>query len=407
MTLIECFNNSMIENIAGCLSLRPEKLILLGTGTQMNDSAQRYQSILDQRGIQPLIQLCDIGKLSITEIAEQLATLVRAEQDCVIDLTGGDEMVVMAVGAMLAGLNWIQRKHISVQKYDVTNGTALDCDGDGAVSPGVPASLSVDELITLHGGVIHSGTYQPPKESTREDLDPLWEIVSADPKEWNKAISVLGEFESRSDSRTQICLPLGALRGGIANFDEKEEQVQRLLDEFWKRGLIDDHRSRNFLTYTYSTPLIRHCTHKAGNVLEVKTLLEARALRENGQPYFQDCQMGVNIDWDGIVYDPTEHIPETRNEIDLILMRGMTPLFISCKNGNIGDEELYKLHTAATRFGGPNAKKMLIATDLDRKSPAANRSFIQRAWDMDIFLVTDAAELSREEWEQIFRQTLQ
>ena len=146
---------------------------------------------------------------------------------------------------------------------------------------------------------------------------------------------------------------------------------------------------------------------KAGNALEVKVLLEARALLKNGKPFFSDCQTGVNIDWDGIVYDPMDRMPETRNEIDVVLMSGLTPLFISCKNGNIGDEELYKLHTVAQRFGGPHARKMLIATDLDRKSHAANRSFSQRAWDMDIFLVTDAAELSKEEWRQVFLQAMQ
>jgi hypothetical protein len=87
-------------------------------------------------------------------------------------------------------------------------------------------------------------------------------------------------------------------------------------------------------------------------------------------------------------------------------MRGMTPLFISCKNGNVSEEELYKLNTVAERFGGPYAKKMLIATDLDRKGSSANRAFIQRAWDMDIFLVTDAAELTREEWRQVFKKAM-
>ena len=69
-------------------------------------------------------------------------------------------------------------------------------------------------------------------------------------------------------------------------------------------------------------------------------------------------------------------------------------------------EELYKLNTVAARFGGPYAKKMLVATELDRKSPQANRSFMQRAWDMDIFLVTDAAELTKEEWQAAFCQAV-
>ena len=91
----------------------------------------------------------------------------------------------------------------------------------------------------------------------------------------------------------------------------------------------------------------------------------------------------------------------------MILIHGTTPLFISCKNGAIGEDELYKLHTVAQRFGGPNAKKMLIATDLYHKNPKSTRAFAQRAWDMDIFLVTDAAACTKEEWQQIFLQAMQ
>ena len=49
---------------------------------------------------------------------------------------------------------------------------------------------------------------------------------------------------------------------------------------------------------------------------------------------------------------------------------------------------------------------MVIATELNQKSAAANRSFAQRAWDMDIFLETDAAALSPAEWEILFRQAI-
>ena len=142
-------------------------------------------------------------------------------------------------------------------------------------------------------------------------------------------------------------------------------------------------------------------------MLEVKVLLEARRLREQGKPYFADSRMGVSIDWDGEIFDPCLRIPETRNEIDLIVMRGMTPLFISCKNGNIGEEELYKLHTVAVRFGGAEARKMLVATDLDRRSEAANRSFVRRARDMGICLVTDAAELSDGQWEDVLKSAME
>lgn len=68
---------------------------------------------------------------------------------------------------------------------------------------------------------------------------------------------------------------------------------------------------------------------------------------------------------------------------------------------------MYKLHTVEGWFGGPYARKMLFAMDLNQKSAAENRAFVQRAWDMDILRVTDAAELSKEEWQEIFRKAVE
>lgn len=406
MTLIECFDRSLMENIAGCLYLRPEKLILLGDEARMQAPARHYRTVLKQRGLDTQVVLRNLRKGDVAGTARELADIVRKEAECVIDLSGGDEQVILAVGATLAGLDDDRRRHVSVQKFDPERGTAQDCDGDGRVISGHAAALSVRELVALNGGTATAGTPQISGDRETAALDRLWSMAASDPKGWNRSMAVLGEFESRSDSKTQICLSLDRLRGGIRNFDEKEAQIRDLLEEFRDRGIIHDRSSRDVLRYSYTSPLLRCCTQKAGNILEIKTLLEARALREDGRPYFDDCQMSVTIDWDGIVHDPMERVPETRNEIDVVLTRGLVPLFISCKNGDIGDEELYKLHTVATRFGGPYARKMLIATDLDRKSAAADRSFVQRAWDMDIFVVTDAAELSREDWARTFRTAM-
>ena len=54
------------------------------------------------------------------------------------------------------------------------------------------------------------------------------------------------------------------------------------------------------------------------------------------------------------------------------------------------------------RFSYGLAKKMLIATHLQKKNDASTNAFIQRAKDMDIQLVTDAALLTKEEWRAVF-----
>lgn len=407
MTLIECFTDSHIDNIAACLRLCPEKMVLVGDAKEMADSVRRYENLLKKRRQGTAIQLWDTCDMDIGALRESLEGLIRGVGECVIDLTGGDELVIMAFGAVLVQLEENLRKKIRVERYDRETGTVLNCVDHRCAVCNAHVSLTVEELIALHGGTLHREEYQPPKTSTPRDIQGLWRVISDDPKEWNKSIQTLNEFESRADSRMQVYLPLPHLRGSITDFDRKEETVRVLLDKLQRRGVIRDESSRNALEYTYTSALLSHCTAKAGNSLEVKTLLEGRSVTEDGKPFFEDGRMGVHIDWDGIIHDPIKRIPETRNEVDVVLIHGLTPLFVSCKNGTIEEEELYKLHTVAQRFGGPYAKKMLIAMDMDQKNVSSKRAFIQRAWDMDIFLVTDAAELTPEEWKAVFKQAVQ
>ncbi len=404
MTLIQCFCPSLLDNLAGCLRLQPQKLVLLGDPAQMQAPARQYRAIANAHGIPMTVELRAIQDKNIIGLARLLADILCREQDCIIDLTGCDELVALAVGAVMVGLE--DNRHISVQRYDWKQDLDIDCDGDGHVVSGQSASLTVQELIALHGGTVHPSSYQPSRRCTPEDMEDLWTIVAEDPKQWNQRIAWLREFESRSFSDTDILLPLEKLRNSIDNFEEKKAAVLDLLHQLRRHSVIWDSSSRDLLNYRYSSVLLQHCTAKAGNALELKALLEARSLRDPQGSFFSSDCMSVNIDWDGIIHTPEAAIAETRNEIDLVLIRGLTPLFISCKNGNIGDEELYKLHTVATRFGGPYARKMLIATNLDKKSPGATRAFIQRATDMGIRLVTDAAQLSRSEWESVFRSAI-
>lgn len=406
MTLIECFTKSHIDNIAACLRLKPEKLIMVGPGEKMKEAVERYRKLLWSRGMKTEIALCDVEGKDLRGICLALEAVIPLGEDCVIDLTGGEEPVIMAVGAVLTRMDEAQRRNIRVEKYDVARHDVVDCIHENRVVPYEPAQMTVEELIMLHGGKMHAGSYQPPRDCTNDDLEGLWSIVSEAPKEWNCTISRLNEFESRADSRNQVYLPLASIQGSIQDFDSKEVLVRELLDKFCSQGIIDDYSNHYALEYTYRSELLRYCVAKAGNVLEVKTLLEGRAARDGREPLFSDCRMSVTIDWDGIIHNTQAWTPDTRNEIDVILMHGLTPVFISCKNGNIDEAELYKLHTVATQFGGPYAKKMLIATDLDRKSPKSNRAFERRAKDMDIILVTDAGELTSAEWNEMFERAV-
>lgn len=407
MVLIECFTESHIDNIASCLHLCPEVMILVGDLTQMRKPIRQYRQVLRLRKQKTKIQACDVHKKDFTQIKNALAQLIAADGEYVIDMTGGDEPVIMAVGALIAGLDEKKRKQVCVQTFDHLNGLIYDNMNNNTRYPSEDVTLTVEQLLLLHGGKMHPDAYQPEAACQKNAVAELWQIVTEDPKNWNHLVSLLNEFESRAGFGMQISLQFDEIRDGISDFAGKIAELRPFLKNLQDHNVIRITPKSNALEYVYQSNLLRYCMLKAGNVLEVKTLLEGRDVNKNGKPLFCDNRMSVTMDWDGIVFDPEKKVAETRNEIDVVLMCGLTPLFISCKNGNVAEEELYKLNTVAARFGGPYAKKMLIATDFDRKSPASKRAFAQRAWDMDILLVPDGACLSSTEWRNIFKQAMQ
>lgn len=404
MTLIECFDPLPMRNVAACLRLQPEKVIFLGDMNYMEARIQDYRELFARRAKNTQVELCHVRLDDRNDIFQTLQEIIAQEENCVIDITGGAEQLLMAVGAVTMGQN---EKKVSVQKFELRSGMVLDCDGDGRAISGQQVELTAQELIGLHGGKVYPQSRQPAQHYRPADIQALWEMVSGDSKTWNKTISYLNEFESRADDGMEIYLPVSRIAGSIRDFEAKEAAVRDLLEKLDRCGVITGRSSGAALRYEYQNDMLRDCVKKAGNILEIKTLLEARALMQDGKPYFCDCKMGVTIDWDGTVFSPEKRIPETRNEIDVLLVRGMTPLFISCKNGDIGDDELYKLNTVAERFGSRYAKKMLIATDLERKGPMSLKAYIQRAKDMGIYLVTDAAELTPRQWQEVFLDAME
>lgn len=152
------------------------------------------------------------------------------------------------------------------------------------------------------------------------------------------------------------------------------------------------------MTIAYKNEQVKKCLTKAGQALEMKVFLAAKqALDDEGTPVYDDALNGVVIDWDGRFHDEAvEEIYDTENEIDILLMHNMVPVFISCKNGVVTSDELYKLDAVARRFGGQHAKRVLAATAIDSMKEAG-KYLHQRATDMNICVVKNVQDLADEE----------
>lgn len=405
MTIVESFEKAPIENMVSVLAAKPDKVIFLGDVALMKNPIQVYEKILKDKNIETEIILKGIQKNNLKNILTVLTNLVENEEDLIFDITGGEDLVLMAFGMIYE--RYKDKKRIKLQRFNVNTGKVIDCDYDNEVSFENEFCMGIDELIALYGGVVVPEENQPMINEALDIVDKVWNLARRNGTKWNKVHSYLKELERKADISEELLevrMNFTEVKNDIGEFHKKYQEVEKLLLEFEKVNLIEELLiTENSIYYKYSNSFVKRCLTNSGDALEMKCYCEALALTEKGKPYFNDCCVGVTIDWDGVIHSKDENWKDTTNEIDLILMRGLIPTFVSCKNGKIGEEELYKLNTVAGKFGGKYAKKMLIATRLERDNLVAKMAYMQRAQDMGIVIVPNAGELTKDDWKRVFK----
>lgn len=393
MTIVESFERAPLNNILSALESRAEKIIFLGDPVHMEKHMVVYKKLLKTKGIETEFVLKDVTHLNLEELLELLTNLAASEDSLIFDITGGDDLVLLAFGIIYE--RYRETKNIKLQHFDI---------------PTEDYPLNVKELISLYGGIVIPEEPQPTVPNAMEIVDKIWDFARDNSSKWNRTNSFLKELEKKGNQLEEgldFYLDFSKNKHRIENYIFKFREVAELLKKFESAELVENFQERpDSISYKYKNPFIMRCLDKAGDALEMKSYFEALSLTENGKAYFNDCYVSVNIDWDGIIHPLEDNWKDTTNEIDLILMRGVTPIFISCKNGKIGEEELYKLNTVASRFGDKYAKKVLIATKLERETPAAQKSYLQRAKDMNVHVVPNAGQLSKQEWQEMFKSIM-
>ena len=401
MTIVEFFEKSPVENMISTLAVKPEKVIFLGDTEQMKKEIPNYQAFLKKKHIRTKIECRKISKHDLKAIVQTLTDILKTERDCIFDITGGEDLSILGCGIVFA--TYRDKYPIKLQRFDLENGKIIDCDCDNEISFKGTFSVTVEELISLYGGIVLQENPQPDPDADKRDVDVLWKMACDELKLWNDSVKYLKEFEKRTSpeqDKMNISVDLTGLNYEIQDYSYKLQVYVDFLQELVKLGLIEDFwLGRNHISYSYKNAVVRRCLKSPGDILEMKVLFEARSLQRDGKPFFDSCQIGVNIDWDGV----NRHNNDTRNEIDVILMRGLTPVFISCKIGQIQEIETYKLWTVAERFGGKRARKVLVASDFDRLDEKSELAFLNRTKEMGITFIANANKMSDMDWKNALK----
>ena len=406
MTIIEFYDKTSIENIAGALLCKPERMILIGDKRKKLERCQTlYQRILSGRGIETEISYLLANRNNLQNIVEVLTHVVEAYENCIFDLTGGDELYLVAVGIIM---NTFPDK-VQCHRFNFNNETLIDCDSDGVVCAKGSFDISVEENVNIYGGEIvtapENGIHTYSWKFTDDfvqDVEIVWDICRKNARLWNAQIGTLGAACNLFGTCDHLNISFDK-ELAVSAFKQQNIKfvcVEWILRELEKHGLIYSLVLQDTISFTFKNEQIKRCLTVAGQVLELVVAIKMRALRDkDGEPLYHDIRVGVVIDWDSADEDDAYR---TINEIDVFAMKGSIPIFISCKNGNFDANELYKLNTVAEQFGGKYAKKILVATELDKLGDKVGY-LRTRMEDMRIRCIEDADEMSDKEFEKILK----
>lgn len=403
-TIIELFDVCQIENVIACINLKPQKLIFVGFKNIMTKRrCSALKSFLSLKGLDDIeVEFEIVSRYDYNSIVDKLNFLIDNNEDCIFDLTGGKELVLTAMGAVSV------ERNVPMVQFDVRENKLNRIRNCDTLELTDKAIINLNECMTLNGcSVLHNEDGDFNWEFTddfKDDVEVMWHICKLNCGLWSRQSKVFESFKKMGRIDSEFCV--------VVNIDHMKRCKQdvllnkRIISELIKYGLICNYKlSDGILTFKFKNSQVYHCITKAGNILELYSYLLIKEIAEEDASYYDDIDLSVYLDWDGIVHNRKDLEKDTKNEVDILIIRDLVPIFVSCKNGDVDKDALYELSTVASKLGGKYSKKYMIASYLCRDDESY-AYLIQRAKDMDIVIIDGVHEMNRDEFKTAIKNKI-
>lgn len=394
---VEFFSSEALENVMCLLQYKPDKIIYLGhKSTMLTRKMESLKAFAKLRAPETELEFIEVPRDDLDGCIMQLADISDKYPDAIYELTGGGEMILIAFGFISATRN------MNTLRIDPYTGLEVKMLPDKKPTQSRDhINISVKENMILHGGQLtrQTGNYSTWSftDEFKADIRSIWSIAKELKSRWNRYCATIEDVlkDFPADESGLYILPKSTLGDSITLFDKLNKK--NMLRDF----SFDAKRIR----FRFKSSAIRHIVTKTGNILELH-VYEVASRRPD---VFTDQIIGAVIDWkaDKSSEEKAEYIDQyqrymnesydTINEIDVILMRSCSPLFISCKSGKAGSTALHELETVTSRFGGKYANKALAMALPCEKSASGTSFFKQRAKEMHIWVIDDIYNMDDEQ----------
>ena len=348
-TLIELYDERPLENVLGPEVFRPRRVVYICPDAAYSDKRTRPKlaAFYAHRGFTPELVYVKAKVFDAESTLRTLRQTVEQYPDCAIDITGGTDAVLFAAGLLSA------ERSIPVFTYSRRRNSFFDIR-NARFAEELPCTVvyRVEDCFVMAGGSVRLGRVDNAILPRYFDcMDPFFRVYLAHRKKWDRIITyiqrvspspldqpprleVAGDYTVKAERGSRISAP--------------EQALEDLAEIGLLRNLTVDEREG--VRFTFADAQIRTWLRDVGSVLE---LYVYKACVELG--LFDDVRLSAIVDWEGETGQNA-----VTNELDVVCTKGVIPVFISCKTGEVKTEALNELAILRDRFGGKMAKAAIV-----------------------------------------------
>ena len=366
-TLIELYDERPIENVLGTEMFHPEETVFICPPEVAKDKhlKKSLEAYFKLRGCPAKLSFVSVSLLDAAKVEKSLRKVLDTREDCAIDISGGTDAALFAAGVVSG--------HVPVFTYSRKKNAFFEIK-NASFAQNLPCTvrLNAEACFLMAGGTLLPGREDNEKLKNRlSEIGDLFEVYTEYRRIWNRQINYIQKI-SFSDDPELRANGKRTCKTGQGRVTADEGLFRALAEKQLICDLAIDDES---VSFRFPDEMVRFWLRDIGSVLELQVY---RACLLAG--CFDDTVLSAVVNWNST--DPKRSA--VTNEIDVMGVRGVQPVFISCKTCEIKTEALNELAILRDRFGGKGSRAVIVTSAQASKGRAVMR---RRAAELGIEVI--------------------